>query len=63
MFYQNKKVSSQPGPKRKLKFIDEFAKFSDLDYFEDSSFNDEGDNSSMISISSSMNQGNEDDPF
>ena len=47
----------------RLKFIDDFAKFSDLDYFDGSDFNDEGGNSSMISISSSMNQENEDDPF
>ena len=47
----------------RLKFIDEFAKFSDLDYFDGSDFNDEGGNSSMISMSSSMNQENEDDPF
>ena len=45
----------------RLKFIDEFAKFSDLDYFDDSEFND--DSSSMISMSSSMNQENKDDPF
>ena len=47
----------------RLKFIDDFAKFSDLDYFDGSDFNDEGGNSSMISMSSSMNQENEDDPF
>ena len=47
----------------RLKFIGEFAKFSDLDYFEDSEFNNQSDNSSMISMSSSMNQDNQDDPF
>ena len=47
----------------RLKFIDDFAKFSDLDYFDGSDFNDEGGNSSMISMSSSMNQENVDDPF
>ena len=46
----------------RLKFIDEFAKFSDLDYFENSNFYEE-DNSSMISMSSSMNQEEKDDPF
>jgi replicative DNA helicase len=46
----------------RLKFIDEFAKFSDLDYFDGSELNDE-ENSSMISMSSSMNQENENDPF
>jgi len=47
----------------RLKFIDEFAKFSDLDYFDDNNFNDDDDNSSMISMSSSMNQEKGDDPF
>lgn len=47
----------------RLKFIGEFAKFSDLDYFEESYLNDEENNSSMISMSSSMNQENDDDPF
>ena len=47
----------------RLKFIGEFAKFSDLDYFDGSDFDDEGDNSSMISMSSSMNQEKRDDPF
>ena len=48
----------------RLKFIDEFAKFSDLDYFEESSFHtEEDDNTSMISMSSSMNQEHRDDPF
>tara|TARA_B100001758_G_C18158634_1_gene477928 strand:- start:8 stop:784 length:777 start_codon:yes stop_codon:yes gene_type:complete len=46
----------------RLKFIDEFAKFSDLDYFENSNFYEE-DNASMISMSSSMNQEEKDDPF
>ncbi len=47
----------------RLKFIDEFAKFSDLDYFEENSFHNENDNTSMISMSSSMNQEHKDDPF
>ena len=47
----------------RLKFIAEFAKFSDLDYFDGSDSDDEGNNSSMISMSSSMNQENTDDPF
>ncbi len=47
----------------RLKFIGEFAKFSDLDYFEESYLNDDENNSSMISMSSSMNQENDDDPF
>ena len=47
----------------RLKFIDEFAKFSDLDSFNGSDFNDEDNNLSMISMSSSMNQEKEDDPF
>ena len=47
----------------RLKFIGEFAKFSDLDYFEESDFNDNDNNSSMISMSSSMNQETNNDPF
>ena len=47
----------------RLKFIPEFAKFSDLDYYEGSEFHNEEDNSSMISMSSSMNQETRDDPF
>jgi replicative DNA helicase len=47
----------------RLKFTGDFAKFSDLDYFDGSEFDDEGDNSSMISMSSSMNKDNEDAPF
>jgi replicative DNA helicase len=47
----------------RLKFIDEFAKFSDLDYFEGSDLNNEDNNSSMISMPSSMNQENKNDPF
>ena len=48
----------------RLKFTGEFAKFSDLDYFDGSSFEDEeGDNSSMISMSSSMNEDSGDAPF
>jgi len=47
----------------RLKFIDKFAKFCDLDYFEGSDLNDEDNNSSMISMSSSMNQENKNDPF
>ena len=46
----------------RLKFLDEFAKFSDLDYFNDSNFSDENNAPSMISMSSSMNQ-EKDDPF
>ena len=47
----------------RLKFTAEFAKFSDLDYFDGSDF-DEGEKSSMLSMSSSMNQDNdENDPF
>ena len=46
----------------RLKFIDEFAKFSDLDYFEEYNEIDE-DITSMISLSSKMNQDKEDDPF
>ena len=47
----------------RLKFIDEFAKFSDLDYFEQENLNQEYDSSSMISMSSSMNQEEQDEPF
>mgnify|MGYP000492168536 FL=1 len=47
----------------RLKFIGEFAKFSDLDYFEESDFDDNDNNSSMISMSSSMNQETNNDPF
>ena len=47
----------------RLKFTGEFAKFSDLDYFDDGDFDDEGDNSSIISMSSSMNEEGEDAPF
>ena len=45
----------------RLKFIGEFAKFSDLSHFEDDTYND--DNVSILSMSSSMNQENENDPF
>jgi len=47
----------------RLKFIGEFAKFSDLDYFEEGDFEDNDNNSSMISMSSSMNQETKNDPF
>jgi len=48
----------------RLKFTGEFAKFSDLDYFDGGGFDDEdGDNSSMLSMSSSMNDENDDAPF
>lgn len=47
----------------RLKFIGEFAKFSDLDYFEEGDFDDNDNNSSMISMSSSMNQETKNDPF
>ena len=46
----------------RLKFTGEFAKFTDLDYF-DGSDNEDGDNSSMLSMPSSMNEENEDAPF
>ena len=46
----------------RLKFIGEFAKFSDLDYFE-SENSDAINNTSMISISSSMNNENDNTPF
>ena len=42
----------------RLKFIGEFAKFSDLDYFESENL-DAINNTSMISISSSMNNEND----
>tara|TARA_B100001564_G_C20634155_1_gene668820 strand:+ start:1 stop:1212 length:1212 start_codon:yes stop_codon:yes gene_type:complete len=45
----------------RLKFTAEFAKFSNLDYMDEVNDNDE--NSSMISISSSMNQDENDEPF
>ena len=45
----------------RLKFTAEFAKFSNLDYMDEVIDNDE--NSSMISISSSMNQDENDEPF
>ena len=47
----------------RLKFIGEFAKFSDLDYFKEGDFDDNDNNSSMISMSSSMNQETNNDPF
>ncbi len=49
----------------RLKFTAEFAKFSDLDYFDGSDFDDEGgDKSSMVSMSSSMNKEKDGDaPF
>jgi len=50
----------------RLKFTGEFAKFSDLDYYDGvDGFDDEkDDNSSMISMSSSMNKDNDGDaPF
>ena len=47
----------------RLKFIAEFAKFSDLDYFDEGEFDDNDNNSSMISMSSSMNQETKNDPF
>ena len=46
----------------RLKFIGEFAKFSDLDYFESENL-DAINNTSMISISSSMNNENDSTPF
>ena len=45
----------------RLKFIAEFARFSNLDYMDD--LNDNDESSSMISISSSMNQDENDEPF
>ncbi len=47
----------------RLKFTSEFAKFSDLDYFDPTNFNDEENESSMISMSSSMNEEDNNDPF
>ena len=44
----------------RLKFIDEFAKFSDLDYFEESQ--ELINNESMISLSSKMNE-DKDEPY
>ena len=46
----------------RLKFTGEFAKFTDLDYF-DGGDNEDGDNSSMLSMPSSMNEDNGDAPF
>ncbi len=46
----------------RLKFTGEFAKFTDLDYFNGGD-NEDGDNSSMLSMPSSMNEENEDAPF
>tara|TARA_Y100001933_G_scaffold92633_1_gene93435 strand:- start:1643 stop:3121 length:1479 start_codon:yes stop_codon:yes gene_type:complete len=45
----------------RLKFTAEFARFSNLDYMDD--LNDNDESSSMISISSSMNQDENDDLF
>jgi len=49
----------------RLKFTAEFAKFSDLDYFDGGGYeNEDGNNSSMISMSSSMNEDKDGDaPF
>ena len=47
----------------RLKFTSEFAKFADLDYFDTNNFNDKGNDSSMISMSSSMNEEDNNDPF
>ena len=47
----------------RLKFTAEFAKFSELDYFEDSFLSNNEEPSSMISMSSSMNEENEKNPF
>jgi len=48
----------------RLKFTGEFAKFTDLDYFDGGDNEDEdGDNSSMLSMPSSMNEENGDAPF
>ncbi|MDB0027281.1 replicative DNA helicase [Flavobacteriales bacterium] len=48
----------------RLKFTGEFAKFDDLDYFDGGDYEDEnGDNSSMLSMPSSMNEENGDAPF
>ena len=46
----------------RLKFTAEFAKFSDLDYFDGSDFDEGSDKSSMVSMSSSMNK-DKDAPF
>ncbi len=46
----------------RLKFTGEFAKFTDLDYF-DGGDNEDGDNSSMLSMPSSMNEDSGDAPF
>ena len=45
----------------RLKFTAEFAKFTDLDYFEENTF-ENSEHSSMISLSSKMNN-DEEDPF
>ncbi len=47
----------------RLKFTAEFAKFSELDYFDDGFLSNDEDTSSMISMSSSMNEENETNPF
>ena len=48
----------------RLKFTGEFAKFSDLDYFDGGDYeNEDGNNSSMISMSSSMNEDKMNAPF
>ena len=49
----------------RLKFTGEFAKFYDLDYFDGGDYeNEDGNNSSMISMSSSMNEDKDGDaPF
>ena len=49
----------------RLKFTGEFAKFSDLDYFDGGDYeNEDSNNSSMISMSSSMNEDKDRDaPF
>jgi len=47
----------------RLKFTAEFAKFSELDYFEESFLPNNDETSSMISMSSSMNEENETNPF
>ena len=49
----------------RLKFTGEFAKFSDLDYFDGGDYeNEDGNNASMISMSSSMNEDKDvDAPF
>ena len=45
----------------KLKFTAEFARFTNLDYIE--GFEESEDQASMISMSSSMNEDQNDDPF